>query len=295
LPATAYDTDGREGRRTHRVAGDEVVAMAGTAGLQVLKATAAVADVVRRPAPGVVVLIYHRVGATTPVQVDLPAALFAAQMDAVAGRVVPLDEALDAVARPEPPADDPIVVTFDDGTADFADVALPILADRSVPVTLYVATDFVERGIEFPDAGRPLSWAALADAHSTGLVTVGSHTHRHALLDRLGPDEVADELDRSVELIGGRLGVAADHFAYPKAVLGSGPAQAAVRSRFRSAAVGGNRANRYGATDPWRLSRTAVQVADGMRWFARKVEGGMAFEDVVRRAVNRRRYAGAQR
>ena len=36
-----------------------------------VKATAAAADVVRRPAPGVVVLIYHRVGRRTSSNVDL--------------------------------------------------------------------------------------------------------------------------------------------------------------------------------------------------------------------------------
>jgi hypothetical protein len=30
-----------------------------------------------------------------------------------------------------------------------------------------------------------------------------------------------------------------------------------------------------------------------MRWFERKVAGGMAMEDALRRALNRWRYAGA--
>jgi hypothetical protein len=36
-----------------------------------------------------------------------------------------------------------------------------------------------------------------------------------------------------------------------------------------------------------------VQVSDGARWFARKAQGGMAFEDELRRRLNRRRYAAA--
>jgi hypothetical protein len=36
-----------------------------------------------------------------------------------------------------------------------------------------------------------------------------------------------------------------------------------------------------------------VQLSDGMRWFAHKVGGGMAFEDTLRRTINRRRYATA--
>ena len=45
-----------------------------------VKATAAAVDTVHRPPPGLVVLIYHRVGRRTPVEVDLPLELFADQM-----------------------------------------------------------------------------------------------------------------------------------------------------------------------------------------------------------------------
>jgi peptidoglycan/xylan/chitin deacetylase (PgdA/CDA1 family) len=162
-----------------------------------------------------------------------------------------------------------------------------------VPATLYVATDFVERGVEFPDAGAPVSWSALGDAVATGLVDVGSHTHHHALLDRLPAADVDDELDRSIDLIGEHLGVRARHFAYPKAVMGSPAADAAVRARFDSAAVAGTRVNVAGLVDPYRLARSPVQTSDGMRWFRHKVSGGMAFEDTLRQVVNRRRYAGA--
>ncbi|MDQ3896983.1 MAG: polysaccharide deacetylase family protein [Actinomycetota bacterium] len=260
-----------------------------------LKLTAAGRDTVRPGAHGAVVLLYHRVGRRSQLAIDLPRALFAAQVDELAsgGRIVSLDGLLSAVAGPDAPPVPPVALTFDDGTADFADEALPVLAAAAAPATLYVATDFVDRGRPFPHDGNPLSWAALRDVVSTGLVTVGSHTHTHALLDRLPPDDVADELDRSVKLIEDHLGFTPEHFAYPKALLGSEAAQAAVRRRFRSAAIAGTRANRYGRTDPYRLHRSPVQVADGMRWFRRKARGGMALEDDVRRLVNRRRYEGA--
>ena len=262
---------------------------------RVVKTSAAAVDRLRRPAPGVVVLIYHRVGGRSDLEIDLPVELFERQIAGLAadGRVTTLDEALERLAAPHPaPAPSPVVVTFDDGTVDFADVALPILERYQVPAVLYLATDFVERGEPFPSGGAPLSWRAIADARSTGLVTVGSHTHTHALLDRASEAEAERELDESTGLITERLGVAVDHFAYPKAVAGSPPADAAVRRRFRSAALAGTRPNAYGRTDPYRLARSPIQVADGMRWFRHKAAGGMAFEDVLRRGLNRRRYAG---
>ncbi|MEY2567301.1 MAG: hypothetical protein QOE35_1830 [Actinomycetota bacterium] len=256
---------------------------------------AAAADRVRPAKPGVVVLLYHRVGRRSTVEVDLPRGLFADQMAAIAGRAVTLDTALDALAGPPPAggAPGPVVVTFDDGTADFVDEALPVLVEHRVPALLYVATAFIEDGRSFPDAGAPASWAGLADAVSTGLVTLGSHTHTHALLDRAERDDVVDELDRSRQLLQDRLGMAVDHFAYPKAVAGSPAADAEVRARFRSASLAGTRANPYGATDPYRLARSPIQVSDGMRWFAAKVAGGMVLEDRLRQVLNRGRYAGA--
>ena len=105
--------------------------------------------------------------------------------------------------------------------------------------------------------------------------------------------EIDDELDRSIALIGEHLGRPPLDFAYPKAVLGSPPAQAAIRARFRSAAVAGTRTNPYGRADRYRLARSPVQVADGERWFAHKAKGGMGFEDQLRRLLNRRRYSEA--
>lgn len=271
--------------------------------LRTIKAVAAAGDRLRPPATGVVVLIYHRVGGGSGTQVDLSPQAFDEQMAwlAASGRLVTLDAAVEMLAGDRsaaadgtaPAADDPVVVTFDDGTADLADVATPILQRHGVPATVYLATRHVDEGVDFPDDGTPLTWSAVRDMASTGLVTFGSHTHGHLLLDRLPPAEAAGELDRSRQLIEDNVGAPARHFAYPKAVAASPEVEPLVRARFRSAALGGNRPNPYGATDVHRLARTAVQVSDGNGYFVRKARGGMALEDSIRRAVNRVRYRTA--
>ena len=268
---------------------------------QAVKAAAAGVDLLQRPREGVVILIYHRVGGASGLELDLPLGPFEEQVEMLAatGRVLPLGKALAHLSGPADGADDadggggPIVLTFDDGTADFVDHAVPVLERHRVPVTLYAATSFIDEGTPFPYEGRPVSWQGLADACSTGLVDVGSHTHGHQLLDRLAPDKIAEELDRSIDLIGEHLGRAPLDFAYPKALPGSDAADRAVRQRFRSAALAGTRPNLVGATDPYRLARSPIQRSDGMRWFERKLRGGMAAEDTLRRILNRRRYADA--
>ena len=258
-----------------------------------MKATSVLADQVWRPARGVVFLLYHRVGARTPTAVDLPTALFDDQMAWLASQrlQVGIDAALESLDGPAPSDPDPVVVTFDDGTADLVEVVLPILCRHRIPAVFYVATDFIEHSRTFPNDGVPLSWAAVREAVSTGLVTIGSHTDTHALLDRVDPAVAAAELDRSRQLIEDRAGVSPLDFAYPKAVVGTPEVEALVRARFRSAALGGCRPNPYGRTDPHRLTRSPIQLSDGMRYFERKVAGGMALEDRLRRVVNRRRYA----
>src|SRR5579875_3538608 len=128
------------------------------AGRALAKRTAAALDRVQVPGPGVVVLIYHRVGRRSSLQVDLPTPLFAEQMARLAAtaRVVSLDRALALLEGDPPSGPPPVVVTFDDGTADFLDEALPVLATHRLPATLYVATDFIERGRPFPADGAPV-------------------------------------------------------------------------------------------------------------------------------------------
>jgi len=262
-----------------------------------VKATAAGIDAVRRPPDGVVVLLYHRVGGGTGSAVDLPLGLFERQMTELAGRAIDIDAALDGLSGNAAPTAGAVVVTFDDGTADFAEIAVPILERHGVPATLYLATGFVDGEVPLPLGGRPVSWSALRDACSTGLIDIGSHTHTHRLLDRVTRADAAVELDRSIDLIGEHLGQPALDFAYPKAVPGTRDVVALVRDRFRSAALSGTRVNPFRsdeprrATDPQRLARSPIQVSDGMDFFARKLAGGMGLEDAFRRAINRVRYA----
>jgi len=266
-----------------------------------LRQVGVAADRLLPPASGVTVLSYHQVDAPSAGSVNLSTAGFTAQMALLASApssrtVVSLDLAVDVLSSGLRPAVSQVVVTFDDGTADFVDHALPVLVDHDIPATLYLATSFVEEGRSFWDDGTVLSWAALRDALSTGLVSIATHTHSHALLDRVDPTIAAQEIETAVALVEDRLGVTPTHFAYPKALApprGS-PTDQAVRARVLSAAVAGGRVNRYGATDPWHLSRTPVVAGDDLEAFARKAAGGLRLEGEVRERLDRVRYRHAE-
>ena len=260
---------------------------------RIAKRVAVAVDQVSPRVDGVVVLAYHRVGGRTDSPVDIPTSVFRRQLEhlAAGADVLTLDSALrvllgghDAAGRR--------VLTFDDGTSDFVDVVLPLLVELHVPATLYLATGPVDSGAPYPGGARPLTWNAVRECVSTGLVDIGSHTHTHALLDRRDPLEVELELDVCDERIATEVGTAPTHFAYPKAVVGTDHAVAAVRRRYRTAAVAGTRPNVPGSTDPWRLHRSPIQASDDWAAFVRKAAGGMRAEDDVRRMLNAVRYRG---
>ena len=250
-------------------------------------------DRLRPPPAGVTILIYHRVGGGTDSLVDLPAELFTAQMQLVADSrpVLALDDAVRRLRAGE--AVDGVVLTFDDGTADFADVAVPIMARHGLPSTLYAATGFIDRCEPMPWGAPSATWDQLRSTVATGLVTIESHTHDHPLFHRLDAAAAAEQLDASVASIVAEIGAAPRHFAYPKAVTPSPQAELAVRSRFTSAALAGSRVNQPGC-DLLRLGRTPVQRRDDPETFAAKLRGGLRLEGIVRDRVTARRAERAE-
>jgi peptidoglycan/xylan/chitin deacetylase (PgdA/CDA1 family) len=258
----------------------------------VLQTTSVGLDRVVPPAQGVTFLIYHRVGGRSGTSVDLPVEQFREQLGWLAEDfdVLGIDEAAERLAgdagRPG------VVITFDDGTVDWSE-AMEVLVEVGLPATFYVATRFVDEGIPFDHDGTPISWAGLADMASTGLATIGSHTHTHRLLHRTDSAETADELDRSIALIEHHVGGRCEHFAYPKAIPPEAAAEVEVRARFTTAALARSGANPVGRTDLLRLRRVPIQRSDDRVSFLRKASGGMRLEGAARDAAARWRFRSA--
>jgi peptidoglycan/xylan/chitin deacetylase (PgdA/CDA1 family) len=108
--------------------------------------------------PRAVVLVYHRVGERTldPWRLTVDPEIFAGQMETLARDWSPMSlaELVDGFQRRRLP-ERAVAVTFDDGYADNLEVAAPILLERAIPVTLFVASDLI-------DAGGALWWDELA-------------------------------------------------------------------------------------------------------------------------------------
>jgi peptidoglycan/xylan/chitin deacetylase (PgdA/CDA1 family) len=96
-----------------------------------------------------------------------------------------------------------VVLTFDDGYADFAEHALPLLLSYGASATAYVVTGYVGATagwLPFRDErARPImTWSDLHTISASG-IEVGSHGHRHIELDSVHPQaakkDVLDSLD----------------------------------------------------------------------------------------------------
>lgn len=143
--------------------------------------------------PRLSVLIYHRVlpqlDPLFPSEVD--AAAFAAQMTLVSQmfRVLPLDEAIVRLRHGTLPSG-AAAITFDDGYADNAEIALPILRRAGVPATFFIATGFLNGGRMWNDTiiefVRRLPGPVL-DLRSLGFgqYRTGSLTERTAAIESL--------------------------------------------------------------------------------------------------------------
>lgn len=95
------------------------------------------------------ILIYHRVHAEVdpifPAEVD--AKQFSLQLDWIKSlfNVLPLDEAIEALEQNRLPAR-AAAITFDDGYADNAEVALPILKKHGMSATFFICTGYLDGG-----------------------------------------------------------------------------------------------------------------------------------------------------
>lgn len=244
-----------------------------------------------RSAPGLTVLTYHRVGGGSHDERDLPTAQFAAQLDLLARHdVLHLDEAADRLqAGDRRPG---IVLTFDDGFADVHANAWPLLRDRRVPFTLYLASAYMGRQMSWEGStatadGPGLTWDQVGEMVASGLCTLGNHTHSHVRPEELGPEE----LDACSAAVRTQVGVETRHFAYPWGVRVP-RLEDELRRRFRTAVTGEVGRNLPGQ-DAMRLRRIPVRNSDPLPFFRTKLTGGLGPERTYGALVAAAKRVGA--
>jgi peptidoglycan/xylan/chitin deacetylase (PgdA/CDA1 family) len=219
------------------------------------------------------VLCYHRVGGPREVGVTRVARkVFARQMVALAKagwRTLTLDD----FARAASPYLFPVarltsdnryfLLTFDDGYANLADTAYPVLADLGFTAATFLITDYVGRDnswdVRYTRRRLPqLDWRTIERWRIQGF-DFGSHGATHRRLTWLRSAVVTDELLRSRQVLIQRLGTGAGRaIAYPFAAVSDRVMELTRQAGFEMGFAG----SWDRGTDPLRLSRVPVYAWD---------------------------------
>jgi peptidoglycan/xylan/chitin deacetylase (PgdA/CDA1 family) len=182
--------------------------------------------------PVIDILMYHSIsdrGGPTAIAPEV----FAMQMRAVAKAGVPVVTMDDLAASRSggghlPPRS--VIITFDDGFQDFADVAWPVMSRHGFRPIVYLPTGFVGRTEGWKGIADPprmlMRWETIRALGGDGVI-FGSHTISHPDLQSLQADVLDDELMLSRNDISARLEREIRHFAPPY-----GRSSASVRARI---------------------------------------------------------------
>ncbi|WP_091537868.1 polysaccharide deacetylase family protein [Modestobacter sp. DSM 44400] len=103
-----------------------------------------------------------------------------------------------------------LLLSFDDGSATHATVALPVLAELGFPAVFFPMTVVLDK----PDW---LSRDQLRELERAGM-TIGAHTWDHQRLDRISGDQWPQQLDQPAADLAEILGHPVDLMAYPYGV-----------------------------------------------------------------------------
>ncbi len=218
-----------------------------------------------------VILMYHSIAeGRSPLRI--PPAMFAEQVSWLAGNVhvAPLAEVVDVLAARRPLPERTVVLTFDDGFADFHQAAAPLLLRHGLPATVFLTTGWCGKTNAWP--GQPdwvepqplMNWEQIAELARTGVI-FGAHSVTHAALTELNPADAAREISQSRAEVESYTGQPADFFCYPYGKWNR-PVRDAVASHYRGAcstAAGVVEAD----ADPFALPRVDAHYLRKPSWF----------------------------
>lgn len=170
----------------------------------------------------IIVLFYHRVADDYPNDWTMTRAEFKQQIEWFQDQfeIVDLQECQRRIASGSN-AVPTLSITFDDGYAENAEFALPLLIERRIPVTYFVTTEHTTRQKPFPhdvELGRPLPVNTLASLLAMDMagVEIGGHTRSHVDLGSItDPVELADEVITASREMGNLIGRPIRYFAFP--------------------------------------------------------------------------------
>ena len=247
----------------------------------------------RRDTSGLRILLYHRV-ADDGDALALSPSRFRRQMEHLASegyRAVDLIEALDLLDAGRLPART-IGLTFDDGFADVAEHARPVLLEHGFRATVFVTTGVTDGRVSFPWYARQppvLGWDEVTELDREGTLRFEAHTVSHPSLLAVDDATAATEIRGSRDELEGRLGRPVSAFAYPAGLFGERERRLVADAGY-TAAVSCEPGVNGRAGDRLALRRRQIDSRDRLLDFKAKLGGGHDTPLPLRGPYRRLRY-----
>lgn len=168
-----------------------------------------------------------------------------------------------------------VVITFDDGLADFYTHAWPRLRAHSLTATVFVATEYVGRTsvwLDDQEAGRRpmLTWPQIEELSGAG-IEFGAHSHTHPQLDAITAERAWSELIRSRTSLEASVGRVVS-FAYPHGYYTRALQRQVAEAGFESACAVKD-ALSSSADDRFALSRAVIPSGTTLESLGRILRG----------------------
>jgi peptidoglycan/xylan/chitin deacetylase (PgdA/CDA1 family) len=180
-----------------------------------------------------------------------------------------------------------VMITFDDGYADLATHAFPLLQQHGMSATTFIVTALMGEANRWDaDAGRAghvLMDAAQIRQWASAGFAFGAHGRTHADLTRLGAEALRTEVFGSRDELAAALGAGVDAFAYPYGFYDDAVV-AAVGSAYAIAFTVEEGLNDT-ATNLLRMRRSMVLPNDALADVALRVRFGSSPLQAIRRGT----------
>jgi len=206
---------------------------------------------------------------------------FARQMRVLAlarCQVLGLEDLVGMLARGDLPPRRAVAITIDDGYADNAEIAAPVLRKRGFPATVFLVSNRLDEANDW-DEGIASSHRPLLDPDGArkllgGGISLGAHTRNHRRLPECSDEELRDEILGSREQLEAVLGKPVSLFAYPYGKFDDRAVEAVREAGFVAACTTRPRLARLDE-DPLLIPRIEIKGTDSLPRFLRKLCAGV--------------------
>ena len=162
---------------------------------------------------------------------------------------------------------DSIIISFDDGFLDTLEIAVPILSERELPFTVFVAPGLLQSNdLQY------LSKDSLKTLNKIEGCTIGAHGYSHRKLTGCNKYELNNELKNSKEWLEDLLSESVNTMSYPHGAVDQ-RVQAAVQDAGYSFAASSRPGINSINYNPFQLNRTDIWSFDNLKTFYNKING----------------------